>query len=65
MEKDKNGNFIGMESGLAIISKYWFQGEFWIAVWINDSIHKLFKDPIALHREIVGLIDIGYKIKWY
>lgn len=64
-ERDKDGNFTGMKNGIAIVAKHWFQGEFWTAVWINNGIHKLFKDAIALHSEIVNLIDIGYAIEWY
>lgn len=65
IERDKDGNFTGMKNGIAIVAKQWLCGEFWTAIWINDGIHKLFKDATALHSEIVNLIDIGYAIEWY
>ncbi len=64
-ERDKDGNFRGMKVGIAIVTKYWFQGEFWTAIWVNDGIYKMSKDAIALHSEIVSLIDMGYTIEWY
>lgn len=48
----------------AIIKKYWFNGEFQIAIIINDSPYKLVTNAIELHRLIMELIDIGYKIEF-
>lgn len=64
-KKDKDGNFIGMKNGIAIAAKYWFRGECWIAVWINNSVWKMYKDAISLHSDIINLMDIGYMIEWY
>ena len=65
MKKDRDGNITGMKSGEAIVTKYWFRGEFWTTIWINDTIYTMTKDAIALHREVVYLIDMGYDIEWY
>mgnify|MGYP001424290943 CR=1 FL=1 len=65
MEKDKDGNFTGMKNGIAIVAKHWFRGETWVTIWVNDGIHVMVKDAVALHREIVSLIDMGYSIEWY
>ena len=64
-KRDKDGNFVGMKVGIAIVAKQWFYGEFWTAIWVNDGIYKMYKDAIALHSEIVSLIDMGYTIEWY
>ena len=48
----------------AIVKKYWVNGEFQIGIIINDSLYKLVTDAIELHRLIVELMDIGYKIEF-
>ena len=48
----------------AVIKKYWFNGEFRIGIIINDVPYRLVTDAIELHRLIVELIDIGYKIEF-
>ena len=48
----------------AIVKKYWVNGEFQIGIIVNDSLYKLVTDAIELHRLIVELMDIGYKIEF-
>lgn len=48
----------------AIVKKYWFNGEFQIGIIINDAPYKLVTNAIELHRLIMELMDIGYKIEF-